>query len=108
MSDLENVSVEELTAGTKILDVREGYEWEEGHIADAVHIPLDELPVRFEELDPDEDLYVICRSGGRSFRAVQWLNAQGYSALNVLGGMGAWQDAEKPMVSENGQPPQVR
>ncbi|MBQ1443299.1 MAG: rhodanese-like domain-containing protein [Renibacterium sp.] len=108
MSDIDSVSVEELAAGTKILDVREAYEWEEGHIAGAVHIPLDELPLRFEELDPDEDLYVICRSGGRSFRAVQWLNAQGYSALNVIGGMGAWQDADKPMVSENGQAPQVR
>lgn len=108
MSDIDSVSVEELAADAKILDVRETYEWEEGHILGAVHIPLDELPVRFAELDPDEDLHVVCRSGGRSFRAVQWLNAQGYSALNVLGGMGAWQDAGKPMVAENGQTPQVR
>ncbi|WP_041684847.1 rhodanese-like domain-containing protein [Renibacterium salmoninarum] len=108
MSEFENVAVTELNDGTKILDVREDYEWDEGHIAGAVHIPLEELPTRFEELDPDEDLYVICRSGGRSARATQWLNAQGYSALNVIGGMGAWQDAEKPMVSENGEPPNVR
>lgn len=108
MSDVDSVSVEELTTGIKILDVREDYEWDEGHIVGACHIPLDELPTRLEELDPDEDLYVICRSGGRSLRAVQWLDAQGYSAFNVIGGMGAWQDAEKPMVANNGQAPQVR
>ena len=39
----------------------------------ALHIPLDQLPARLDELDPDEDLYVICRTGGRSFRAAQWL-----------------------------------
>ncbi|NYE96044.1 rhodanese-related sulfurtransferase [Psychromicrobium silvestre] len=108
MNEFESVPIEQLTEQVTILDVREQYEWDEGHIAGAVHLPLDELPLRFEELDPDEDLYVICRTGGRSFRAVQWLIAQGYSAFNVAGGMGAWQDAEKPMVSENGQPPQVR
>lgn len=108
MSEFESIPVDQLAAGMKILDVREDYEWDEGHIAAAVHIPLDELPARLEELDPDEDLYVCCRSGGRSSRAVQWLNDQGYSAFNVTGGMGAWQDAGKPMVSENGDVPQVR
>ena len=108
MSELDSVSVTELVPGMTILDVREGYEWAEGHISGALHIPLEELPARFEELDPDEDLYIICRTGGRSSRAVQWLNAQGYSAFNVAGGMGAWQDAAKPMVSENGQTPNVR
>ncbi|MBW4095472.1 MAG: rhodanese-like domain-containing protein [Acidobacteria bacterium] len=104
----QSVSVTELTEKTSILDVREDYEWEEGHIAGALHIPLGDLPNRLEELDPDEDLHVICRSGGRSFRATAWLNANGYTAINVDGGMGAWQDAELPMVSENSQTPVVR
>lgn len=108
MNEFESVPIERLGDDVMILDVREQYEWDEGHIAGAVHLPLGDLPLRFEELDPDQDLYVICRTGGRSFRAVQWLIGQGYSAFNVAGGMGAWQDAERPMVSENGKTPQVR
>ncbi|WP_285727101.1 rhodanese-like domain-containing protein [Psychromicrobium xiongbiense] len=108
MAEFETLPVDALPEGALFLDVREDYEWEEGHIAGALHIPLDDLPVRCEELDPDQDLLLICRSGGRSFRAAQWLTAQGYSVTNVAGGMGAWQDAELPMVSENGQAPQVR
>jgi rhodanese-related sulfurtransferase len=37
---------------------------------------MDQLPARLDDLDPDEDLYVICRTGGRSFRAAQWLVAR--------------------------------
>ena len=60
------------------------------------------------EIPLDEDVYVICRSGGRSLKATEYLNQNGFDAINVKGGMGAWQDAEYPMVSENGQDPQVR
>ena len=108
MSDVENVDVNSVGGDATILDVREDYEWEAGHISGAVHIPLNELPLRLDELDPDVDLHVVCRSGGRSFRATEWLNSNGYSAVNVHGGMGAWLDAGKPIVSENGQEPQVQ
>ena len=69
MSDFDTVTVSGIPEGARILDVREDYEWAAGHVAGALHIPLDQLPARLEELDPDEDLYVICRTGGRSFRA---------------------------------------
>ncbi|MGM0930266.1 MAG: rhodanese-like domain-containing protein [Actinomycetota bacterium] len=108
MSDVENVDVNSVGGDATILDVREDYEWEAGHIDGAVHIPLNELPLRLEELDPDVDLHVVCRSGGRSFRATEWLNSNGYSAVNIYGGMGAWLDAGKPIVSENGQEPRVQ
>ncbi len=107
MSDVENVSVDSIGENATVLDVREDYEWEAGHAKGARHIPLDQLPDRLEELDPDEDLNVICRTGGRSFRATQWLTANGYSAVNVTGGMGAWLEAGKPMEAENGQTPNV-
>ena len=58
-------------------------------------------------LDPDEDLYIICRTGGRSFRAAQWLSGQGYSALNVAGGMDQWLETGKPLVSDNGLKPVI-
>ena len=106
--DLRQVTVAEIPEGAIILDVREDYEWEEGHIEGAKHIPLGEIPVRYGEVDTDVDVYVICRSGGRSLRATAYLNQYGFDVINVISGMGAWQDAEKPMVSENGATPQVR
>lgn len=107
MSDLETVSVNELPADAALLDVREDYEWVAGHAEGALHIPLDQLPARLPELDPDQDLYVICRTGGRSFRAAQWLVGQGYSVVNVAGGMDHWLEAGKPLVSDNGLKPIV-
>jgi rhodanese-related sulfurtransferase len=108
VSEVQNVSVDAVGAQSKVLDVREDYEWEAGHIEGATHIPLDQLPEQLNELDPDQDLHVICRSGGRSQRAAQWLVANGYSAVNVSGGMGAWIEAGNPIVSETGKEPTVR
>ena len=107
MSDIETVKVSEIPDGAKILDVREDYEWVAGHAAGALHIPLDQLPARISDLDPDEDLYVICRTGGRSFRGAQWLVGQGYSALNVAGGMDQWLENGMPLVSDNGLKPVI-
>jgi rhodanese-related sulfurtransferase len=107
MSEPQNVPATAVPSDARILDVREDYEWEAGHVDGAVHIPLDQLPARLGELDPDEDLHVICRSGGRSQRAAEWLEGNGYTAINVSGGMGAWLEAGKPMVSETGSEPTV-
>ncbi|MCH6472226.1 rhodanese-like domain-containing protein [Sinomonas terrae] len=106
MANFESVRVDALPAGT-LLDVREDYEWEAGHAEGAVHIPMDQLPARLGELDPDEDLLVVCRTGGRSARATSWLVDQGYSAMNVAGGMDAWLESGRALVSENGQQPTV-
>ncbi|WP_125613746.1 rhodanese-like domain-containing protein [Specibacter cremeus] len=107
MSDILNVTVTELGTDALILDVREDYEWEAGHIDGALHIPLEQLPGRLDDLDPDVDVNVICRTGGRSFRATTWLTENGYCAFNVVGGMGAWFEAGKPMVSGTGETPRV-
>jgi rhodanese-related sulfurtransferase len=107
MSDFDTVTVNEIPADGKILDVREDYEWVAGHADGALHIPLDQLPQRLNDLDPDEDLYVICRTGGRSYRAAQWLVGQGYTAMNVAGGMDQWLESGKPLVSDNGLKPVV-
>ena len=107
MSDFDTVTVSDIPKGASILDVREDYEWVAGHAEGARHIPLDQLPARIDELDPDEDLYIICRTGGRSFRAAQWLVGQGYSALNVAGGMDQWLETGMPLVSDNGLKPVI-
>jgi rhodanese-related sulfurtransferase len=107
MSDIDTVTVSDIPEAARILDVREDYEWAAGHAEQALHIPLDQLPARLDELDPDEDLYVICRTGGRSFRAAQWLVGNGYSALNVAGGMDQWLENGRPIVSDSGLKPVI-
>ena len=89
-----------------VLDVREPVEWDYGHIEGAVHIPLSLLPLRLAEL-PAAQTLVVCKIGGRSAQAVAWLQQQGHDAVNLAGGMLDWEAACRPMVSENGHPPQV-
>lgn len=89
-------------ADAPLLDVREQDEWDAGHVDGALHIPIGEVVARIEEL-PDEKLYVLCRVGGRSAQVVQYLVAQGREAVNVDGGMFAWEAAGRPMVSGDGR-----
>ena len=90
-----------------LLDVREQDEWDAGHAPSAVHIPLGSLADRAGEIPTDQDVYVVCRSGGRSARATQALNQAGWQARNVSGGMQAWEAAARPMVTESGGPATV-
>lgn len=78
--------------GVIVLDVREPQEWtDDGHIEGAVLIPLEQLPDRFDELNPDDEIILVCRSGSRSAAARAFLSAQGFSNLHELrGGMRAW------------------
>jgi len=89
-----------------VLDVREDFEWQAGHIEGAIHIPLSVLPVRADEL-PEGQFLVACKVGGRSAQAVAWLNQHGHEAVNLAGGMLDWEAAGRPMVSETGEPPTV-
>jgi len=98
----------DVPAGAKIIDVREDYEWEGGHVAGAQHITLGTLTERLSELpSKDEEFYVICHGGGRSNRAAEYLRQNGYQAKNIAGGTSAWFTAKLPMESENGQEPAV-
>ncbi|WP_063763171.1 rhodanese-like domain-containing protein [Streptomyces sp. NRRL WC-3742] len=90
-------------AEAALLDVREQDEWDAGHVDGALHIPIGQVVARLGEL-PDEKLYVLCRVGGRSAQVVQYLVQQGRDAVNVDGGMYAWEGAGRPMVSSTGQP----
>jgi len=77
-----------------ILDVRTQTEYDEGHIENAVLIPVSELEGRLDELDSEKDTLVYCRSGVRSATASQILVDNGFiSVYNMLGGMLAWRDA---------------
>lgn len=70
------------TGGPVVLDVRRRLEWEAGHLAGAVHIPLHELPGRAAELPPGE-VWVHCESGYRSVLAASILAARGRRVVSV-------------------------
>ena len=102
------VPATEVPEDAVVLDVREDDEWVHGHIDGATHIPMGDVPSRLDDLPEGDPLYVTCRGGGRSARVAAWLNQNGFDAVNVGGGMGQWEAAGRPMVSETGQPPFVR
>jgi len=78
----------------RLVDVREPYEYQAGHLAGAINIPLGELPGRLAEVAPASTAVFICRSGGRSLAACQMALAAGMPApVKPEGGMLAW-DAE--------------
>ena len=84
----------------QVVDVREPYEWDAGHIEGALHIPLQQIPRRHEEISRDREIVVLCRSGGRSARAQQFLREAGYQRVrNLIGGMHAWKRDVDPNVN---------
>lgn len=87
--------------GSALLDVREPDEWTAGHAPGAQHIPMAEVPQRLDELPEVDQLYVVCRSGGRSAKVAAYLNANGWDAVNVAGGMGGWAASGRVMTGEN-------
>ncbi|MFI9611163.1 rhodanese-like domain-containing protein [Streptomyces sp. NPDC052023] len=102
------VGVTDLKDDDFLLDVREDEEWQAGHAARALHLPMSEFVARYGELTEaaprDGRVHVICRSGGRSAQVAMYLNQQGIDAVNVAGGMEAWQATGRPVVTDAGEP----
>lgn len=100
------VDVDALASEHFLLDVREDDEWEAGHAEGALHIPMSEFVARFGELaeaaPADGKVYVLCRVGGRSAQVTQYLVQQGVDAVNVAGGMQAWEAAGRPVSDGKG------
>lgn len=80
-----------------LIDVRTPEEFNSGHIAGAINIPLDTISSRMGEIPTDRDVVLYCRSGNRSNQARQLLNGQGYTRIYDLGGIIAWQAAGNPV-----------
>lgn len=90
----QEVTVDELeqaiAAGEFVVDVRESFEFEDGHVPQAKHIPLNSIPENLGELPKDKKIWIICASGGRSMTAANFLEQQGLDCVSVAGGTGAW------------------
>ncbi len=83
--------------GVRVLDVRQDLEWSDGHVPDAVHIHIPEVPQRADELVGGEGpVYVMCRTGHRASIATSILDSRGVPAVLVDGGFPDW--------AENGYP----
>jgi rhodanese-related sulfurtransferase len=91
-----------LAAGAVFLDVREPEEWDAGHAPDATWIPMSELGQRFDDVPRDRRIVAVCRSGARSERVTQALAQRGYDAVNLEGGMQAWEADGRPGVTDGG------
>lgn len=81
------------------VDVREPYEWDAGHIDGSLHIPIRDIQNRFEELDREVPVVVVCQVGQRSALVSEFLSAQGYNAHNLEGGLEAWSSQGYPLVA---------
>ena len=83
--------------GWMLLDVRTNDEWAEGRIAGSVHIPMDQLLQRLDEVD--DRVVCVCAVGARSARVAEFLNAQGREAVNLDGGLHSWASSGFPIES---------
>jgi sulfur-carrier protein adenylyltransferase/sulfurtransferase len=84
-----------------LLDVREPWEVALAAIPGSLAIPMHEIPARLKELDAASEIIVMCKAGGRSQRAADFLAAQGYGKVsNLQGGIDAWSRDIDPDVPE--------
>lgn len=82
-----------------VVDVREEEELEISALPSAIHIPIGEIPQRLGELDPSQDLVILCRSGARSARVTMFLLGQGFNNVrNVATGINGWAQTVDPTV----------
>ena len=91
-------AAELLASGDAVpLDVRQGIEWNRGHIKGAFHIPLARVSRRTDELPPGKTIITVCHSGHRSALAARKLRRAGYRVENLRGGMKSWAKAGLPL-----------
>ena len=82
-----------------LLDVRQDWETRLCRLPNAVHIPIEEIEVRVEELNPEDDIVVYCHQGVRSAAVVEFLRASGFKSVqNLAGGVDLWARTVDPSM----------
>ena len=106
IAEVTSISVEEVYEIIKnnqdyiILDVRTKEEFNEGHLEDAILIPVSELESRLDELPKDKPIITYCESGGRSRNAANILVENGFRKVYDMGGILDWQEEGYPVICE--------
>lgn len=96
--DVATVSDIKERADVLVLDVREPWEYDEGHIPGVTLIPMGDVPARLSEIPTDQTVIVTCRTGNRSGQVTDYLRTQGFDNVhNMLGGIVAWEAAGLPV-----------
>jgi rhodanese-related sulfurtransferase len=104
------IDVTDANAGREhavLLDVREADEWEAGHAPGAKWVRLGELESARFEIPINRRIVCVCRSGARSEKATVQLVQWGFEAVNMVGGMKAWEAQGLPVVRDDESPGQV-
>jgi rhodanese-related sulfurtransferase len=82
-----------------LLDVRQDWETKLCRLPDAIHIPIEEIEFRTEELDRDDEIVVYCHQGVRSAAVVAYLREQGFArVLSLAGGLDHWARTMDPAM----------
>jgi rhodanese-related sulfurtransferase len=87
----------------QLVDVREPYEHEAGHIAGAAHIELVRLAEEAASIERERAVVFYCRTGSRSGMAAEAFRSAGYDAFNLDGGLLAWVERGLPLEPEDGR-----
>jgi rhodanese-related sulfurtransferase len=102
---IQEVDVTDASAGGEhvvLLDVRNAKEWEAGHAPSAMWVPLGELEGARFKLPMNRRIVCVCRVGSRSAKATAELLQLGFDAVNMAGGMKAWEAQGLPVVRDDG------
>jgi rhodanese-related sulfurtransferase len=84
-----------------LVDVRETWEFEICRVQDSLHIPMNSVPSRKQELDPNAETVVICHHGGRSMQVAMFLEREGFTKLfNLNGGVDGWAREVEPAMPQ--------
>ena len=86
----------------ELIDIREQYEREAGHVPGSRHIELARLSQEAGSIDRDRPLVLYCRMGSRSAMALQAFKASGYDAHHMAGGLAAWAEKGLPLEPQDG------
>lgn len=93
---MRSVTVTEVPEEAQLIDVREVDEFEAVHAQTAVNMPMSNFMSFVDSIDKDREVYLICKSGGRSAQVGQYLETSGFDVINVEGGTDAWVAAGLP------------
>lgn len=87
----------------QVIDVREPYEREAGHIAGSRHIELVQLTAHADSIERDRPVIFFCRAGSRSTMAAKAMRAAGFEAYSMVGGLVRWDMEGRPLSPQGGK-----